>query len=656
MIIGEKEQKTAGFDPRHGIVTKPRRLHSVRFDVAVSMLAHSFSCISLACDLHLNGTLDADSSAVDTFLTGSPNKLFVWRHPDDDSIQASVDSIPKDDISSTVLVICKSKPDVTDASDLQSLTVRSVIDLRRYVSECFRPFVEDEAATAKLRELELALTASQRSTRLPHVILHPPPASSSSTSTDQDETLNELQNTVKEWIDQIRRVTDLVEDTPFDQENEIAFWNALGREIANIQEQLQSPEIQSTLNILREAKRFVAVLALENNTNLEQAATTTLEVNNFLKALPLPKLMAAREFSAIVETASAVFENLTKIRATRSYSLERSVQLVSFITAVIRDAVKETLELTPNWMLMDYKEYETKIYFPVTDVFAQLEDWLASWRDFTIDLARRRKTSSGLNRLIENMELLHKPLQDRLDKIHEFRSNHEQLRSVVHSVLRQEEPEALQQVEQAPRQFWAKVSDFYEDSKSFQMALDEYDLEMDAMEERLARLLRDKLQACKVRPNQGDNFANISIVCSFSGCRGHVPRFCSLQSSFNETSSSCCCEGVPVATDFHCFYCSGEIAIQVYPQVRDVRSCKNLSSSRYPTGLWKNSLGEANGTASEYIDGAHGKCPRPQLGAANGRTTATQKWRRTPCKVGCSVFFPELGGGMGKEHGCKIED
>jgi hypothetical protein len=471
----------------------------------------------LACDLHLGGTLEGPQHAeiVESFLSGSPTKLFVWRNPEDETIlEASVDAVPKAVASSsTVLVICKSIKKgaaavgedgqanwvVQDAADLQCLTVRNVLDLRRYVSECFRPFVDDEAATAKLRELELALTASQRSTRLPHVVLHTPGSTTAGGTVDEDETLNELQNTVKEWIVQIRKVTDLVEDTPFDQENEVSFWNSLGQEIAHIQDQLKSPAIQSTLNVLREAKRFVAVLALENNTNLEQAATTTAEVNNFLKALPLPKLLAARDFSAIVETGGAVFENLTKIRATRCYSLERSVQLVSYITGVIRDTVKETLELTPNWMLLDYKEYETKIYFPVTDVFAQLEDWLAAWKDFTLDLARRRKAAPGLNRLIENMVLLHKPLQERLEKVHEFRSNHEQLRSVVHAVLRQEEPEALQQVEQSPRQFWNKVSDVYEDSKSFQMALDEYDLEMDAMEERLARLLRDKLQACKVR-------------------------------------------------------------------------------------------------------------------------------------------------------------
>jgi dynein heavy chain 1, cytosolic len=442
------------------------------------------------------------SEILESFLSGSPTKLFVWRNPEDETIlNASVESVPKA-VTSTVLVICKSLKAgeatvVADAADLQCLTVRSVLDLRRYISECFRPFVDDEAATAKLRELELALTASQRSTRLPHVVLHTPAAPAA--TADEDETLNELQNTVKEWIVQIRKVTDLVEDTPFDQENEVSFWNSLGQEIAHIQDQLKSPTIQSTLNILREAKRFVAVLALENNTNLEQAATTTAEVNNFLKALPLPKLLAARDFSTMVETGGAVFENLTKIRATRCYSLERSVQLVSYITGVIRDTVKETLELTPNWMLLDYKEYETKIYFPVTDVFAQLEDWLSTWKDFTLELARRRKAAPGLNRLIENMPLLHKPLQERLEKVHEFRANHEQLRSVVHAVLRQEEPEALQQVEQSPRQFWSKVSDVYEDSKSFQMALDEYDLEMDAMEERLARLLRDKLQACKVR-------------------------------------------------------------------------------------------------------------------------------------------------------------
>lgn len=69
----------------------------------------------------------------------------------------------------------------------------------------------------------------------------------------------------------------------------------------------------------------------------------------------------------------------------------------------------------------------------------------------------------------------------------------------MHAVLRQEEPEALQHVEQAPRQFWNSVTDIYKDEKSFDAALSEYDLQMDALEERLARLLREKLQACNVR-------------------------------------------------------------------------------------------------------------------------------------------------------------
>ena len=72
----------------------------------------------------------------------------------------------------------------------------------------------------------------------------------------------------------------------------------------------------------------------------------------------------------------------------------------------------------------------------------------------------------------------------------------------MHAVLREDEPEAIQQVEQAPRQIFAAlpILDLSPGgAQALESALEEYDLQMDALEERLARLLRDKLQACKVR-------------------------------------------------------------------------------------------------------------------------------------------------------------
>ena len=150
---------------------------------------------------------------------------------------------------------------------------------------------------------------------------------------------------------------------------------------------------------------------------------------------------------------------------------------------------------------MDYKDYESKVRFPSEDVFAQFDDRFDAWKAFILEQGRRRKLT-GLNKVVEKIALAHLPLRQRLEQIHQFRSGHTQLSSVVYTVLRQEEPAAIQTVDQAPRQVFGSldVLDLSQaGSKALETSLEEYDLQMDAMEERLARLLRDKLTACKVR-------------------------------------------------------------------------------------------------------------------------------------------------------------
>jgi len=119
-----------------------------------------------------------------------------------------------------------------------------------------------------------------------------------------------------------------------------------------------------------------------------------------------------------------------------------------------------------------------------------------------------------MQRVLEKLVLHHVLLKERLDAIHDFRHQQEKLRQVVHTVLREEEPEAIHQVDSAPRQIFAtlNVLDLSTGGqKALESALEEYDIQMDALEERLARLLRDKLQACKVRVNV-DFFATGIIV------------------------------------------------------------------------------------------------------------------------------------------------
>lgn len=408
--------------------------------------------------------------------------------------------------------------------------------LQLYTKECFLPTLQSvandsdvlDAVVGKIRELDVAFAASSRSARLPHVVLqvHERIAAAATKKLgdkvdwdvlglraclQDDGFLNIVQAGVSQWIVQIRKITVLPTTTAMlpDTDSthaaveEVTFWTQLAAELQSIQQQLKEPGVEITLAMLRETKRFVATLALENNIGIEQAVAVTTDVNNFIKTYPLSQLQAARDFDKIVDAVNAIFDHLPRIRQSRYYSLERSAALLTATTVVLRESILSVLQehYSTNFLFMDYKEYETKIRFPSLDVFAQFDDKFAEWKDFFMDHSRRRKLQ-GMSRVLEKMALHHTILKDRLEQIHEFRHQQERLREVVHAVLREEEPEAIQQVEQAPRQIFAtlNVLDLSQGgAKALDAALEEYDLQMDAMEERLARLLRDKLQACQVR-------------------------------------------------------------------------------------------------------------------------------------------------------------
>lgn len=536
---------------------------------------------SLACDLHLGHALPDNLEAVNVFLKNAASnapgekggrRLLVWTTASGE-LEASADEhIPKHARNQAALVFChnvETEQEVTRRQQIQCMTLATaaleeaksaaeedeteaaaaaaaaatssttwLAALQIYTRQTFLPTIsavlEDNEGMQqqlqdKLRQLDVALQQTSRSTRLPHVVLTVPriledavasnPAAAEKKDWEtlgladklQDDTfLNDLTVTVTEWIVQIRKVTVLPKSTPFLEtedssaaSEEIAFWTQLQTELAHIQDQLSSPAVELTTSLLREAKRFVATLALENNTGLEQAVAYTADVTHFLEGFPLQDLQAANDLDSVAKAVGAIFDHLPKVRQSRYYSLERSIQLLEAITAVLSDRLDQILrESSSNLLLMDYKEYETKIRYPVLNVFVQWDDRFSEYKAFVVEQGRRRKQSTGaLSKALDKMKVHSEALRQRLETLHEFRSSHERLREVVHTVLRQEEPAAIQQVEQAPRQILGGLALLDLSSsghKALETALEEYDLQMDAMEERLARLLRDKLTACRV--------------------------------------------------------------------------------------------------------------------------------------------------------------
>ena len=537
--------------------------------------------------LQENNDAGGEDGAVTTATNNNPSvRLFVWVPQDkQDAALASTESLPIDGGKhKSALVFCHTAGSaIKNAHQIQCMTIQPTAPssseeagageapgagggeskeedameissqqtllqtIQLYTRHCFLPTVQvmmadqDKNQTTslqdKIRELDVALSQSQRSARLPHVVLKTDPlleaaaANKKSDKIDWDELglaskfgdddfLNQVQSGVSQWIGQIRQITVLPKTTSFplieDSDKaqsadleEVAFWGQLQSELQSIEGQLERPDVQLTLALLREAKRFVATRALENDTGLEQAMSYTQDVVHFIKPYPVAALQSARDFDKITTAVNAIFDHLVKVRSSRYYSLERSLKLLEATTLTLRRCLVGVLqEKFQNLLFMDFKEYETNVRYPTQDVFVQFDDRLDEFKDFFLEQGRRRKMPTP-QKVWAKMVCHHNSLKERLDQIHEFRSGHDQLKDVVTKVLQDDEEtykDAINQVESPPRQIFATIDALdlsTGGTKAVQSALEEYDLQMDAMEEKLARLLRDKLTACQVSHEMG---------------------------------------------------------------------------------------------------------------------------------------------------------
>ena len=442
-----------------------------------------------------------------------------------------------------------------------------------------------EGLEDRLRELDVALGQCRSSAlmgRIPHVVLraHPVVASAAanrpdSTSIDVDASglssylnddafLNEVQATLNHWIVQIRKVTTLPVTTPFppitDPDSspssssssgkgggqppadleEVSFWLGLEEALRHVRSELDKPSVTLTVALLRSAKRFVATIALENNTGLVDATSHATDVANFLRGYPAQSLASAGDWDRIGSALDAIFAHLPKVRQSRYYDLDRLARLVEASTLTLRERMEAALrrQRGGNVVLgMDYGQYERLVRVPTQDLFVLFDARYAEFSEFFLDQGRLRRRAGGLGaaasetpaQVLKGIRLHHVGLRERLDAVHYFRTQHEKLRSVVAEVLTGDEDGgdggpavepasspstaatspwgedysawALREVDEAPVSLFASVDvlDLSPRGEAlFVSALEGYDRKVDAIEEHLARLLRDKLSSCQV--------------------------------------------------------------------------------------------------------------------------------------------------------------
>ena len=414
---------------------------------------------------------------------------------------------------------------------------------------------------------------------------------------NNDTILNEVQSSLNVWISQIRKVTSLPGTTPFPtiidpdtlpssssistvtaassfqqhgvgsnkevtfssssstgggQNNnadleEVTFWLSLDEALKHIQSELCKPTVLLTIALLRAAKRFVATIALENNTGIANATSHTTDIVNFLRDYPIQMLLSANDCDHICIAVESIFNYYPKIRTSRYYDLDRLARLVEAMTLTLRERIIESMLRSSssnnnrhnnnnnmgggkNIILgLDYMQYEKFVRIPTQDIFVLFDTKYTEFAEFFLDQGRMRRRGDETTtpaQVLKGIRLYHVRLRERLDAIYYFRTQHEKLRGVVaealtgggggetigtsssnltsSSVLLGGEDYstwALKEVDDAPVSLFASLDVLDLSTRGeamFTNALEGYDRKVDAIEEHLARLLRDKLSSCQV--------------------------------------------------------------------------------------------------------------------------------------------------------------
>ncbi|TGZ69850.1 hypothetical protein CRM22_003509 [Opisthorchis felineus] len=244
--------------------------------------------------------------------------------------------------------------------------------------------------------------------------------------------LNALQSGVNRWIKEIQKVTKLERDPASGTAlQEITFWLNLERSLFRIQEKRESLEVTLTLDILKHAKRFHALVSFEHDTGLQQALDTVNDYNPLMKDFPLNDLLAATELDEIRLAIQSIFTHLRKIRNTK-YPVQRALRLVQAISNDLSSQLLKVLG-TRRLMHMPFEEFE-RVMGACSKVFATWDDESDRLQGLLRDIIKKKREEQL--RIGWRGAPAHRRLQIRLDHMRKFRHQHEQLRQVIMRVLR----------------------------------------------------------------------------------------------------------------------------------------------------------------------------------------------------------------------------
>ncbi|KAJ1605809.1 dynein heavy chain [Cryptosporidium canis] len=111
--------------------------------------------------------------------------------------------------------------------------------------------------------------------------------------------LSSLQVSITQWIREIQSLARFQRDIGLSVTSEVKFWSSYERSLLQIQKQVQSPEVEWTLSVLRQSKKFLAAISLEVDTGLKQSIERVQNINTLIHDIPINDLLVATSIDEI---------------------------------------------------------------------------------------------------------------------------------------------------------------------------------------------------------------------------------------------------------------------------------------------------------------------------------------------------------------------
>lgn len=314
------------------------------------------------------------------------------------------------------------------------------------------------------------------------------------TADQQEAFANEVNAATKQWPSEIKRQAALIKSSfPGSAEKEVNFWRELDKKMAETKAELESSPCLLTKLVLKHKNRVAEQLIKEAEAELDKSIEVAQVSVTFLRDFPVEDVLAASSLQPqLARAVSQALQHFSKIRHV-NYDLSRALSLLEMLGGLVGNKLLGMLrdKGIMNCPMIEFR----KTMDEANAVFISWDSHYANQRQVLVEVGKRRHEK------LKIAVLEHKELRHRLKLISDFREQHDKLVNILAVVLSDEENDIATELSEAYKIFLKSNSDVLDISvdgdSAWSIGNQMYEKRLEKTEERITRLLSDKLESAK---------------------------------------------------------------------------------------------------------------------------------------------------------------